>query len=319
MVSPLPTTNPPVFYTSQDGGHRELPAPLDPVLPWGPGTHHERVLTVPHEAEASPGEDLRVSVILLDEQPRAVVRGGDTGGTGESHVSATQPPTQPPTATHTQPPTAPGPPQSCCSEGTEACTEWRDGPVLASQPALGPQAAGPSEAAVAGEPSPPGLDWILRAEPHPACLSPSQQPLLCPGQGLPPPPGPQVEGGQALPRWRLPQPLHSPSPLCSPQLLPLWALYPPRPEPDPAGGEPCWAGMYLEPHCSIDDAGTIAGAVGRGSRRRLPCLCNSNYHRRRAFSAGGCQATLDQDICYPTTAHSLGGPSREAVADLPDK
>lgn len=31
--------------------------------------------------------------------------------------------TQPPTATHTQPPTAPGPPQSCCSEGTEACTQ----------------------------------------------------------------------------------------------------------------------------------------------------------------------------------------------------
>lgn len=216
--------------------------PLDPVLPCGPGTHHERVLTVPHEAEASPGEDLRVSVILLDEQPRAVVRGGDTGGTGESHVPATQPATQPPTATHTQPPTAPGPPQSCCSEGTEACTQ-SGGTALPwplSQPWGHRQLGHPRPQWLE---SPVHLGWTGSfGQSH---TLPAHLPLSSPSSVLGrAPPAPRAPGGGRAGSTQVeasPTPAQL-SPLCSPQLLPLYGLYPPRPEPDPAGGEPCWAG-----------------------------------------------------------------------------
>lgn len=140
------------------------------------------------------------------------------------------PATQPPT----QPPTAPGPPQSCCSEGTEACAQTGGLalPWPLSQPWGHRQLGHPR---LQGLESPIHLGWTGSFG-HSHTL-PAHLPLSSPSSVLgrapppPPPPGPQVEGGQALPSWRLPQPLHRPSPLCSPQLLPLWALYPPRPEP----------------------------------------------------------------------------------------
>lgn len=45
------------------------------------GTHHEGIFPVPHEGEASPGVDLGVCIILLNEQPGAVVWGADPVGT----------------------------------------------------------------------------------------------------------------------------------------------------------------------------------------------------------------------------------------------
>lgn len=45
------------------------------------GAHHECVFPVPHEGEASTGVDLGVGIILLNEEPGAVVRGADPVGT----------------------------------------------------------------------------------------------------------------------------------------------------------------------------------------------------------------------------------------------
>lgn len=39
--------------------------------------HHECIFPVPHEGEASTGVDLGVGIILLNEQPGAVVWGAD--------------------------------------------------------------------------------------------------------------------------------------------------------------------------------------------------------------------------------------------------
>ena len=72
------------------------PARPDPLLaPLGsprPGTHHDRVLPVPHEREASTGIHLGVGITLLDEQPRAVVRAADPGGWAPGSRRPTQHP-----------------------------------------------------------------------------------------------------------------------------------------------------------------------------------------------------------------------------------
>lgn len=44
------------------------------------GAHHECIFPVPHEGEASTRVDLGVGIVLLNEQPRAVVWGADPVG-----------------------------------------------------------------------------------------------------------------------------------------------------------------------------------------------------------------------------------------------
>lgn len=44
------------------------------------GAYHECIFSVPHEGEAGTGVDLGVGIVLLDEQPGAVVWGADPVG-----------------------------------------------------------------------------------------------------------------------------------------------------------------------------------------------------------------------------------------------
>lgn len=63
------------------------------------GAHHECIFTVPHEGETSTGVDLGVCIILLNEEPGAVVWGTDPVGTtmGLLTIPPSQnPPTHPP-------------------------------------------------------------------------------------------------------------------------------------------------------------------------------------------------------------------------------
>lgn len=63
------------------------------------GAHHECIFPVPHEGEAGTGVDLGVGIILLNEQPGAVVWGADP--VGATMGSLTNSPSQdPPTCPH---------------------------------------------------------------------------------------------------------------------------------------------------------------------------------------------------------------------------
>lgn len=67
--------------------------------PQSPGAYHECIFSVPHEGEAGTGVDLGVGIVLLDEQPGAVVWGADPVGAtmGSLTKSSSQ---NPPTCPH---------------------------------------------------------------------------------------------------------------------------------------------------------------------------------------------------------------------------
>lgn len=84
---------PALLWSHQTSGQIEEPHHLraqDTVA------HHESIFPVPHEGEAGTGVDLGVGVVLLNEEPGAVVWGADPVGT--TMGSLTNPPSQnPPT------------------------------------------------------------------------------------------------------------------------------------------------------------------------------------------------------------------------------
>lgn len=169
-------------------------------------------------------------------------------------------------------------------------------------------------------PCPPGLAWTLRASHALPAHLPRSTPSSVPGRASL---GPQEEGGQAPPS---PCPAHQHC--VQPQTLPLWALYPPWPEPasclgcsqplqlgNPLGRNAFRASLFLR-QCGYNGWGSGEGAPTGPSLASVNLATISGH---RASLPGGCQATLGQDICCPTTAQSLGDPGGGAVADSQDK